>query len=165
MMTKERLRAIEKESKRLATLTAPGMHKAHDGVGLHGLYLQIRGPLSRSWIFRFTIRGRTQDLGLGSAFVLPLTTAAEKADKARVLLTEGINPPDHRRAERTAQRLDQTKDITFKQVAEEYIAQHAPSWKSPIHRRQWESTLATYVYPSIGDLPIQAIDVAMVLDI
>src|SRR5262249_55744992 len=50
-------------------------------------------------------------------------------------------------------------------VAEEYIAQHAPSWKSPIHRRQWESTLATYVYPSIGDLPIQAIDVAMVLDI
>jgi integrase len=165
MMTKDRQRTIEKEAKRLAAITAPGMHKAHDGVGLHGLYLQIRGPLSRSWILRFTVRGRTQDLGLGSAFLLPLTAAAERADKARLLLAEGINPLEHRRAERTAQRLDEAKDITFREVAEQYVAQHSPSWKSRVHLRQWESTLATYVYPSIGSLPIQAIDVAMVLDI
>src|SRR5262249_41656101 len=53
----------------------------------------------------------------------------------------------------------------FKQVAQEYIAQHAPSWKNEKHVAQWGSTLATYVYPQIGSLPIQAVDTAMVLDI
>src|SRR5262249_12393256 len=120
---------------------------------------------ARSWIYRYTFNGKLRDFGLGSAFLIPLAAAAEKADAARLLRADGIDPLEHRRAEKTAKRLDQTKDVTFKQVAEEYIAQHAPSWKSSIHLAQWKSTLATYVYSSIGSLPIQAIDVAMVLDI
>src|SRR5262249_52289266 len=32
-----------------------------------------------------------------------------------------------------------------------------PSWRSPIHARQWETTLATYVSPILGKLPVDAI--------
>jgi integrase len=165
MMTKERKRLIEKEAKRIASLTAPGMHKVNDGSGLHGLYLQIAGPSARSWIWRFTLNGKTRDFGLGSAFLIPLMAAAEKADEARSLHAKGVDPIEQRRAEKTAIRLDQAKGITFKQVAEEYIAQHSPSWKNEKHAAQWGSTLETYVYPTIGALLVQAIDVAMVLDI
>jgi integrase len=32
------------------------------------------------------------------------------------------------------------------------MAAHRPGWKSPIHARQWEYTLAEYAYPIIGDV-------------
>ena len=40
---------------------APGYYA--DGAGL---YLQVSGGGARSWIFRFTLNGRTRDMGLGS---------------------------------------------------------------------------------------------------
>src|SRR5262249_55614794 len=123
MMTNARRRLIEKESKRLAGLTAPGMHRVSDGTGLHGLYLQVRGSSARSWIYRYTFNGKLRVFGLGSAFLIPLAAAAEKADAARLLRADGIDPLEHRRAEKTAKRLDQTKDVTFKQVAEKDIHQ------------------------------------------
>ena len=41
---------------------------------------------------------------------------------------------------------------TFRGCAEAYLAAHAPSWRNPKHRQQWENTLRTYAYPVIGDL-------------
>jgi integrase len=160
---KKRLKLIEKEAKRLAAIAVPGLHRVEDGR--RGLYLQIRSPKARSWLYRFTVNGRLREMGLGSEAAVPLTAAVEDADAARLLHARGIDPLDERRAEKTAQRLDAAKDKTFKEVAQEYVAAHSPSWKNAKHRQQWENTLATYVYPKIGSLPIQAIDVASVLDI
>jgi len=165
MIPKDRLRQIAEEAKRLDKLTTPGLYKVNDGPGRRGFYLQIGGPTARSWIYRYYVNDRPRELGLGSAFLIPLATAAEKADAARLMWAERIDPIEQRRAAKTAKRLDRAKGITFKQVAEEYITQHAPAWKNEKHFAQWKSTLATYVYPHIGDLPVQAIDVAMVLDI
>ena len=39
------------------------------------------------------------------------------------------------------------------------------TWRNPKHRQQWRNTLDTYVYPVIGDLPVQAVDVAHVMKI
>jgi hypothetical protein len=47
--------------------------------------------------------------------------------------------------------------ITFKQCAESYIESHRSGWSSPKHAREWESTLATYVYPVIGNLTVDKI--------
>jgi len=165
MMTRERERQIATEAKRLAAVTANGMHKVNDGPGLHGLYLQVAGPKARSWVYRYTRGGRMRDLGLGSAFLFSLAEAAAAADEARKIHSEGGDPVAERKAAKVAARLEQAKDITFKTVAEEYVAAHLPGWKNGKHATQWTSTLATYVYPQIGALPIQAIDVAMVLDI
>jgi len=165
MMTRERLRLIADEAKRLAGVTANGMHKVNDGSGLHGLYLQVAGPRARSWVYRYTRAGKARDLGLGSAFLIPLADAAAAADEARILHAKGGDPVEERKAAKTALRLARRGGITFRQVAEEYIGQHAPSWRNAKHRQQWESTLSTYCYPKIGSLPIQEIDTAMVLDI
>jgi integrase len=164
-MTKDRIQLLKAEAKRLEALATPGLHKVNDGPGLHGLYLQIGGPTARSWVYRYMRAGKQKDLGLGSAFLFSLEEASKRADKARQLHAAGGDPVAERKAEKLAARLDRAKDMTFKQVAEEYIAQHSPAWKNAKHREQWSSTLATYVYPQIGSLPIQAINVAMVLDI
>jgi integrase len=151
---------------RLSTLSIsrsrakPGMHP--DG---HGLYLQVSGARARSWVFRYTINGRTRYLGLGSAFTIDLKRAREDARKARELVHDGIDPIEARKAKRTQQRLADIKTITFDQCAEAYITGHEAGWRNPVHRQQWRNTLRDYASPVIGDLPVSAIDTGLVLKI
>jgi hypothetical protein len=53
--------------------------------------------------------------------------------------------------------------MTFRQCAEGYIKAHKAGWRNPKHAEQWPSTLATYVYPVFGLLPVQTIDVGLVM--
>ena len=55
--------------------------------------------------------------------------------------------------------------ITFKAVAEAYIAANEGSWRNDKHRQQWRNTLASYVYPVIGELPVADVGTAHVLQI
>lgn len=52
-----------------------------------------------------------------------------------------------------------------KAVAQAYIAANEDSWRNPKHRQQWRNTLATYVYPVIGDMPVAEVGTAHVLQI
>src|SRR5207302_274123 len=38
-------------------------------------------------------------------------------------------------------------------------------WRNAKHRQQWRNTLATYVYPVIGDLPVAAVDAGLVVQV
>ncbi|TAD92205.1 MAG: DUF4102 domain-containing protein, partial [Alphaproteobacteria bacterium] len=53
-------------AKAAAALTSPGRY--HVG---QGLYLQVRGPDRRSWIFRFMLFGRSREMGLGAFSAKP----------------------------------------------------------------------------------------------
>src|SRR5258707_6237283 len=53
--------------------------------------------------------------------------------------------------------------MTFKACAERYIAAHKAGWRNPKHAAQWPSTLAAYAYPAFGTLPVQTIDVGLVM--
>ncbi|MCY4598596.1 MAG: Arm DNA-binding domain-containing protein, partial [Acidobacteria bacterium] len=44
-----------------------------------GLYLFVQPSGTRSWVQRLVVRGRRQELGLGSALLVPLSEAREKA--------------------------------------------------------------------------------------
>ena len=52
--------------------------------------------------------------------------------------------------------------MTFKACAEAYIEAHKAGWRNAKHGDQWANTLATYAYPVFGDMPVQAVDVALV---
>ena len=45
-------------------------------------------------------------------------------------------------------------DLTFRQCAEQYINAHKAGWSNAKHAAQWPSSLAQYVYPTIGNLPV-----------
>jgi integrase len=53
--------------------------------------------------------------------------------------------------------------MTFKDCAERYIAAHRAGWQNDKHAGQWEATLATYCYPVFGQLPVAAVDTALVM--
>jgi integrase len=137
-------------------------------AGLHpdggGLYLQVSGG-SRSWIFRFAHAGRTRYMGLGSLAAVSLAEARQKAGEARRLLAGGQDPIAARDAQHAAARALEATALSFRQCAEAYIAAHKDGWRSAKHAAQWSSSLAAYVYPVIGDLPVAAVDVDLVLKI
>jgi integrase len=79
------------------------------------------------------------------------------------MIAAGHDPIDLRRDERARARTAVAKVLTFREAAERYIQAHRPAWRSPKSLMAWESTLATEVYPHFGDVPVEAVDVGLVL--
>ena len=136
----------------------PGMYP--DG---QGLYLQVTGRNSKSWIYRYSLNGRARWLGLGSARDVSLAKARAKRDKARVQVREGIDLIEEQKRKREQAKLETIQTKSFRDYAEDYIAAHEPGWRSAKHAAQWQSTLKTYGYPVFGALPVRQIDTELVL--
>jgi integrase len=144
----------------------PGRHA--DGGGLH---LLVKPSGARSWVYRFMLNGKSRDIGLGAAGQggLSLADARDKAAALRLQVKSGIDPIEQRdRVAAEALAAAQAAKVagtTFRDVAASYLAANEESWRNPKHRQQWTNTLATYVYPVIGDLPVGEVDTAHVLKI
>ena len=137
----------------------PGMYA--DGGGL---YLQITEG-GASWVYRYMLNGRAREMGLGPLALFGLQEARAKAQDARRLRHEGVDPIEHRRTARAQQQLDAAKAVTFQQCAERYIASHRAGWRHAKHVEQWESSLQRLAFPVIGALPVQAINTALVMNV
>jgi integrase len=128
-----------------------------------GLVLQISKWGTKSWIFRYQRDGRERHMGLGSLNTMSLAMAREAARKCRQVLLEGRDPIDQRNAELQQRRLEAARHVTFRECAEAYITAHQAGWRNVKHRAQWSSTLTTYAYPVMGELPVPAIDTTVIL--
>lgn len=148
----------------VARISAPGLYA--DGAGL---YLRVSRNGSKSWAFRFTLNGKPREMGLGGLTKVGLAYAREKAADARLLLSEGHDPLSRRREQETqrvaAQKLAAARSITFDKCAEAYISAHEVSWKNEKHRQQWRNTISTYVSPMFGSIPVQDVDIDLVMKV
>lgn len=119
-----------------------------------GLYLLVRSPKARFWLFRYIREGKMREMGLGPASgkdAVPLadqrdedgtviTGARTKARKLHDLVREGRDPLLEREVEREAKaaqaKMAEIKLMTFRDVAATYIAAHEGSWRNAKHRQQ-----------------------------
>ncbi len=129
------------------------------------LYLQVTGTGTKSWLFRYMINGKARNMGLGALTAVSLAEAREKAADARKLIASGIDPQAAKKEKQQKARLDDARSMTFEQCAATYIETHKASWKNAKHIWQWENTLKRFVHPVFGKLPVQDIDVALVLKV
>jgi integrase len=141
---------------RMRTLTKPGTYG--DGGGL---YLQVRGPDKRSWLYRFKLHGKPHLMGLGTTDDVSLAEARDAAATARKAVRQGVNPIDQRRAARVEAAAQAS--LTFGQVAEAYIKAHERSWRNAKHRQQWRNTLNAYADPILGKLSVAEVRVGDVM--
>lgn len=130
-----------------------------------GLYLQVSGTGAKSWVFRFRDGGRLREMGLGATHTLSLAEARDAALACRKQRLAGIDPIVARKSDRATARLDAARAMSFRQCAEAYIQAHKAGWKNPKHAAQWPATLQTYAYPVIGALPVQGVDVGLVMKV
>jgi integrase len=141
---------------------AKGPAVLHDGGGL---YLRVSETGTKSWVFRFQLDGKRRDMGLGPYPDISLAEARAKALAHRKQRHDGIDPLEAKAAQRQAQRLSAAKGRTFREVAEEFIGRNEAGWRNAKHRQQWRNTLAGYVYPVLGDLPVAGIDTGLVVQV
>jgi len=145
-------------AKRVERVKAPGRY--FDG---HGLYLQVVNANNKSWIFRFERDGRERWYGLGPLHTFSLKEARERARVARQLLHDGIDPIDHRKAQRAADAAKKAATVTFAEAAQRYFEQHEGQWRNAKHRQQFLNTLRDYAYPVLGNMAVAEIDAQAVL--
>ena len=134
------------------------------------MFLLVKNTGRRSWLFRYKSGNRVRDMGLGAAAGPGHVTLAEaraKAGAALKLVRAGADPLTVR-AEQAAQALATAEarkvaGMTFKAVATAYIAANEAGWRNAKHRAQWRSTLETYAYPHMGDLPVAEVGTAHVM--
>lgn len=95
-------------------------------------------------------------MGLGSASVVTLAEAREARDRARKLVSQGVNPIEEKH------KAAPPKPKTFGEFADEMVAEWSPAWKNPKHIAQWSMTLTTHAAP-LRPKPIAAISTDDVL--
>jgi hypothetical protein len=76
---------------------------------------------------------------------------------------DGIDPIEARRAKHGQRKLEAARGMTFDACAAVYLDAHRDSWRNEKHRDQWRNTLNSYASPVFGSLPVQAVDVALVM--
>src|ERR1700722_18890926 len=125
-----------------------------------GLYLRVGSGMQRSWCYRFMLRSRAHEMGLGSAHDISLAEAREKVATLRKLKANGIDPLTSKRASAATAR---ASAMTFAECSEAYVKAHSAGWRSAKHTEQWMSSVKAYALPMIGNLPVDAVDTAAVL--
>ena len=148
-------RQIDKLSAaKVSKLKRPGRH-----IDGGGLYLQVTRAGAKSWLFQYTApNGKVRQMELGSLHTHGLAKARDLAKEARELVWQGIDPIDARDEKKLAARAEQAKHVTFREMAEKYIADRRDTWKAAKHAGQWSASLQLHVFPIIGDLPVTAIN-------
>ncbi|HYA42605.1 MAG TPA: Arm DNA-binding domain-containing protein [Syntrophobacteraceae bacterium] len=81
--------------------------------GGEGLWLQISKSGGKSWVLRFTLRGKAREMGLGPLRTISLAEARAKALQHRKAVAEGRDPIQERRAGQARSRLETAKTETF----------------------------------------------------
>lgn len=149
----------------LSATKVKSLKKPGDYLDGRGLYLQVRNQSSKSWILKYSMQKRAREMGLGSAFDFDLADARDMRDRYRKLVKLGVDPIEHRKTETAERTAEKAKAVTFKDAATRYIAANRSGWKNIKHALQWEATLKAYAYPTIGALPVQAIDTALLMKV
>jgi integrase len=142
-------------------MKAPGIYP--DGGGLCLQVAVGKKGIGKSWILRYSHRGKARAMGLGAYPRLSLAGARDRRDWARGVLNADGDPITEREREREANQLAEARRMTFGECATAYIAAHEASWRNPKHRQQWTNTLAAYASPVIGGLPVDLVDVGFVM--
>lgn len=156
---------MAREADRLNALEVKRLDKPGYYCDGGGLYLQVSKTSSKSWIMRYTLGGKSCEMGLGSLNAFSLAEARVRAKAQRKLLADGIDPLATKRSDQLTRRMAEASIITFDQAATAFITANSPAWRNAKHADQWRNTITTYASPTIGALPVSKIDTAHVLRI
>lgn len=133
----------------------------HAAGGATGLYLKVSSVNARNWILRAVIGNRRRDMGLGGWPDVSLSDARELARKARQMIANGQDPIYEREKAKEGLRVTPS----FSDCAKLTIEAKRPEWKNAKHAAQWASTLNAYAHPSIGNMPVDQVELRDVVNV
>lgn len=90
-----------------------------------GLFILVKDSGSKLWRFRYKYAKKHQELAFGKYPTISLADAKALAQKARLMLVQGINPAEVRKEKK---RSATETDASFLQIALRWSAQQKNSW-------------------------------------
>lgn len=126
-------------------------HILYDEKGVH---LEISPSGGKWWRLKYRYNGKQKRFSLGTYPEVPLALARERCIEARKLLTNGIDPSAHRKAEKAAALVSAAN--SFEAVAREWLAVRSPSRAASFLTKKL-SALERDVFPYIGNSAISEI--------
>jgi integrase len=126
----------------------------------NNLYLVVKATGSRSYMLRYSWRGRMQKMGLGATDKIKITEARDAAIDANRLLVKGINPRDHRDEQRRAE----SGGVLFYVFAEDLRLKREKGFKNKAHKAKWKYNVQTRFKP-LHEKRLDLIETADVLSV
>lgn len=145
---------------RAARSITPGSQPIADS-GVTGLRLHPgKSKGHGQWKLRYVspVTHKRRDMGLGSYPDVGVAQARSAAHEARQLITQGKDPIDERKSARSAAvNASKKATMTFERAARQVHADRKAGWKNAKHAAQWINTLSSYVFPFLGNRPVETL--------
>lgn len=121
-------------------------YREHDG---QGLYFRVKPSGQKLWELRYSKPGSKARswLGLGPYPSVTAAKAREKAQEARTLIVQGIDPSTQRKADEATEKAK--AESTFEQLGREWYATRRASWGKGYATRVL-GALELHVFPRLG---------------
>jgi hypothetical protein len=123
-------------------------YKLHDALGL---YLLIHPNGGKYFRLDYTINSKRKTQALGVYPAVTLKQARALRDNARELITEGIDPSEHKKQAALAK--SESLLNTFEAIAREWGEKKVNGWTHP-KQHITKRRLELYLFPHIGNKPI-----------
>jgi integrase len=127
-----------------------------------GLYLEVSPAGGKWWRHKYRFEGKEKRLSLGVYPDVGLKEARERRDNARKLLANGVDPGEHRKAQKQT-RIDDVSN-SFEVIAREWFAKYGTTWAAT-HSERTMRRLERDVFPWIGSRPIGDIHAPEILTV
>ena len=101
--------------------------------------------------------------GLGPVKAFGLAEARERNRRVSQQLADEVDPLLAKRAAKAAQAATAATRLTFREVAERFVARRDASWSSAQHAAEYTSSLQRFTFPIIGSMDVAEIGVPHVL--
>jgi integrase len=131
----------------------------------NGLTLRVEKTGTKRWVQRVSIGGKQRNIGLGGHPAVSLAAARDAAIANLQAIKTGRDVIAEKKEAREAARQPKLTVPTFAEEAAAVIAMRRPTWSNQKHADQWESTLATYAFPVLGQKPVDSVTTADVLTV
>lgn len=117
----------------------------------NSMYMLVNPSGAKYFRLKYHFNGKEKLLALGVYPEVSLKQARLERDKAKILLSQGVDPLVDK------QEVKETTIIDFKYVAREWLASTAHTVNTQTHQKKI-SHFERLVFPFIGDIPIGAIN-------
>lgn len=122
------------------------------------LFLLVHPNGAKYWRLRYRRDDKEKVIALGAYPSVTLAEARRQAQDAHDLLTKGLDPAEHKAAQKT-----EVNVTTFESVARDWLALKKGKL-APTYFVKIEKTIRTNLFPRLGDKPIREVTAGIVLE-
>ncbi|MDM7950537.1 integrase arm-type DNA-binding domain-containing protein [Hydrogenophaga sp.] len=135
---------------------AKSREKAYALTDGGGLQIEILPSGGKTWRFKYHLNGKREKVTIGAYPAFTIKQARDRHEELRALVARGQSPAKAKRAAATEQKLVEARRLTFRSFAQRWVDETL-FYRSGGYVAQTVRWLDAYVYPAIGDMPLDEV--------